>query len=503
MKKILISCLLIMIIFSFNIDAKAEQIATCYYNYTHKDSDFKYKKKQATLIALIYYDKSKHTAPQFYHRIIKEEDANFTDGYKNEFSSDIDYQSLIALNTVDIPFYVDSSINLEQILDNNGELMCPNLHLLKVKGGKTYNLTLIPDTSGNTFLEYEEVAKIESDKSNSYIKNDGKESPQSDKVALSCNYSYSQKHNPLEWFTSDGQVGFSVMTDGSVSNIIGSGGLNNSTFKYEGENLGTDKCPDYIKLKQKMTLTNSYIAITLGTSSDYDAAYVGKISSGEDNQTIADTVISYKEYPNGSKKINLKKSGSNYIATYVDGTSEKAITISNIESYKNNLDNKKYPTYIIKEKNKNNYILNDQIKDTNNNVIETDEVFINRTSLLEVGLNEDTSPLICEDILGSLNDKNSLISILDSYVIKTIQIGVPILLIILTSFDFVKALATDDDDGFKNAIKNVKIRIVAAIGIFITPMIIITLANLLGASHNVTDCIKALHQMSESEVPNN
>ena len=86
MKKGLVFIVLLIIMFCININVNAKQSAVCFYKYTSEESDFKFKNKQAALIAFIYYDNSKHTSPLFYHRIIKNEDLDLSDGFKKEFA---------------------------------------------------------------------------------------------------------------------------------------------------------------------------------------------------------------------------------------------------------------------------------------------------------------------------------------------------------------------------------------------------------------------------------
>ena len=79
----------------------------------------------------------------------------------------------------------------------------------------------------------------------------------------------------------------------------------------------------------------------------------------------------------------------------------------------------------------------------------------------------------CPAIFGNANDKNSLMGFISSYIFKPIRFLVPIVLVLLTSLDFAKAVFVGDDkDGMKKATDNFIKRSVAALIIFLAPTIV-------------------------------
>ena len=76
----------------------------------------------------------------------------------------------------------------------------------------------------------------------------------------------------------------------------------------------------------------------------------------------------------------------------------------------------------------------------------------------------------CNAVLGSTSDPNSVAYIL-SKVLNYIKIIVPILIIVLSSIEFIKAIFGADDDSLNKAIKNLITRIVLAAIFFLIPML--------------------------------
>ncbi|MBQ8892596.1 MAG: hypothetical protein IJ068_07025 [Bacilli bacterium] len=99
----------------------------------------------------------------------------------------------------------------------------------------------------------------------------------------------------------------------------------------------------------------------------------------------------------------------------------------------------------------------------------------------------------CKGLFG-----NEILEWLDENVFMIIRIGVPILLILLTSFDFAKVVFTDDKEGIQNAFKRFGKRAIAAVLIFLTPTIILIIADLVGVNDNFKDCVNYLNEKVES-----
>lgn len=102
----------------------------------------------------------------------------------------------------------------------------------------------------------------------------------------------------------------------------------------------------------------------------------------------------------------------------------------------------------------------------------------------------------CEDILGS-----ELLKFLDNNVITVIRLGIPLLLILFTTFDFAKVVFIDDKDGIQKATKRFGKRIVAAILVYLVPAILIFLVKIIGAD-KVEECAEYFNSVA-SEIDTN
>ena len=84
----------------------------------------------------------------------------------------------------------------------------------------------------------------------------------------------------------------------------------------------------------------------------------------------------------------------------------------------------------------------------------------------------------CQTMFGDLLD------FLDKNVFKVIYFLVPIILVVLTTVDFAKAVFADEKDGMKKATGNFMKRAVAALLIFLSPTLVAIILSLL----NVASC---------------
>ena len=183
----------------------------------------------------------------------------------------------------------------------------------------------------------------------------------------------------------------------------------------------------------------------------------------------------------------LKNSDGTYKAVVGNGTAVDAITSSMIST--NIASKTSYPKYLVKAKGTNSYSFTDEKPQ------EFDELYINVKYLTGIqGLGEAEIYKTCEEIFGE-----SFLKWLDENVFIVIRIAVPILLILLTSFDFAKVVFSDDKEGMSNAFKRFTKRAIAAILIFLTPSIIMLIANLIGGDElkAVTDCVNYIENMHE------
>ena len=89
----------------------------------------------------------------------------------------------------------------------------------------------------------------------------------------------------------------------------------------------------------------------------------------------------------------------------------------------------------------------------------------------------------CVQMFGS-----DFLQFIDDNVFKLVYIGIPILLILLTTFDFAKVVFVEDKDGMKNATDKLKKRIILAILIYLVPKIVIFLVNYIEQDDIVSQC---------------
>ena len=88
------------------------------------------------------------------------------------------------------------------------------------------------------------------------------------------------------------------------------------------------------------------------------------------------------------------------------------------------------------------------------------------------GIGDDITLETCEQLFG-IDDSSNIWTWLKNYIFMPIWIGIPILLIALTTIDFAKVVFVDDKEGIQNAFKRFGKRAVAAVLIFLTPTILI------------------------------
>lgn len=85
----------------------------------------------------------------------------------------------------------------------------------------------------------------------------------------------------------------------------------------------------------------------------------------------------------------------------------------------------------------------------------------------------------CNSILGSTEDENSVAWLLQQ-LLNYIKILGPMLVVILSSMDFAKAIIASDDENMKKAEKKLMIRLVLAVALFLIPTLVSVLLNVFG-----------------------
>ena len=157
---------------------------------------------------------------------------------------------------------------------------------------------------------------------------------------------------------------------------------------------------------------------------------------------------------------------------------QNSIEIENLESYHNiflNEDKDNYPIYILQQDNVYKF------SDTNTR----GKVFLDINRYGQIIAFENNTNLVnnCEGIFGV-----DFINFLKSNVFKTIYIAIPIVLLVLTSFDFFKLIFSDTKDGLSGAFQKLAKRIIAVIFIFLTPNILIFIIEMVGFS-DIRSCV--------------
>lgn len=100
-----------------------------------------------------------------------------------------------------------------------------------------------------------------------------------------------------------------------------------------------------------------------------------------------------------------------------------------------------------------------------------------------------TGNATCPAIFGSADDPDSIFGFMSKYIFNPIRWLTPIILIVLTSLDFAKAIFMDEKDGMGKAKGNFMKRAVAALIIFLAPTIVSILLTLIDGA-NVSECMK-------------
>lgn len=101
-----------------------------------------------------------------------------------------------------------------------------------------------------------------------------------------------------------------------------------------------------------------------------------------------------------------------------------------------------------------------------------------------------TGTATCQSIFGKADDPNSIFGFMRKYIFIPIRWLTPIILIVLTSLDFAKAIFVDEKEGMGKAKGNFVKRAVAALIIFLAPTIVSILLTLVDGA-NISNCLNA------------
>ena len=481
----------------FSIDANAEEWAYCYYHYApldNGDKDFQVKNtswwkfwdlyEPATIIIQIKYHSKEIPNPVMAGRIIRTSEADFSNGYSDEFSDKFHKSDIRCSNTSINCVSELPKVNLNQLKDSDDNLTCPTLYFITEKNKNMANGTISKRyrISFSRDSEYENVAlthdsafsKIYNDtNSNDDDSDDDSESDSNKKFLRTCSYKYDMIFAASN---QKGTFGFSMYNDGSADQFSTSGNLNLSRYGeivMKDKISDTSKCPTYLKLEEKMGWTSSTLLISQVTNEDdANAVYTGEIDNADDNATLASYIST-----STNTKITLKQSGNN-LKAYI-GNNE--ITISNMSNYESIIlgTQPKYPKYIIN--NGSSYSFEGKP------IENAKETFVSSYMLSLPTFNQNLEPE-CQAIFSG-----DFLTFLKENVFKLIYISVPIILIVLTSFDFAKVIFNNDKEALKKAGNRFGKRVIVTILILIVPSLLSMLLKIMGLDY-VQQCVDKLQE---------
>lgn len=170
---------------------------------------------------------------------------------------------------------------------------------------------------------------------------------------------------------------------------------------------------------------------------------------------------------------------------------QNQIDITNIGEYKSIFlggDKERYPTYIVKDGN--TYTFSNTRKNMASNYIVSSRMYNISSSLNSVDISS------CDKLLGY-----KFINLLKNNVFKIIYYAIPVILVVLSIWDFTKLVFTDDKEGVLGAFRKLLKRALASVLIFLVPTILIFLTNLL-VNDEVKSCIntfKTTENVSENK----
>ena len=94
----------------------------------------------------------------------------------------------------------------------------------------------------------------------------------------------------------------------------------------------------------------------------------------------------------------------------------------------------------------------------------------------------------CNGILGDPEKEDSVAWLLQQ-ILNYIKILGPILVVILSSLDFAKAIIASDDESMKKAEKKLMIRLILAVALFLVPTLVSVMLDLLGFTADGQLCL--------------
>ena len=267
-------------------------------------------------------------------------------------------------------------------------------------------------------------------------------------------------------------------------------GINSRCFQKDYKDVTGCENFNYEKFECPKTLfvtEDNYNFVTIypdliGDEENFNAEYDGIIQNSEYNAGFG-VYLAYNS--TNIRKVVLQKVGGDYQVS----VSNKLYEIDNSGDYKTAIDERndaKYPTYLYNDTTGWHF--------TDSRPVNYLNLYIYFEHLLK-NPNGSETPFIstCQTIIG-----DGFLEFLNNNVLRIVYIGVPIILILLTSFDFAKVVFINDKEGIQNAGKRFGKRVIVAVLIYLVPTILIFVSNTIGANQ-IDACVKQLEQLVEEE----
>ncbi len=518
MKKKILVVLLFFFTFFISINVKAESL-TCYYNF--RDSSLVDLNGNAgVLLSKISYDGK--NSPKISAVITKTSDVS-------SLSTASDYENAMAKSSSKFSDFLDSKpqyylkasdINDVRSLrdESTGKLVCPTLFLLRgEKRRRQYQISLYNSNSFDVsdinagYPSTGLVTNVNYDSNVSTIDNSNSSggSSSTSNVATTCTYNFENFNywsgNSIK--KASGSLTFSILNDGTVANAAALNGLTSYEFKYAGAPFTSPfACPNYLKFKEGGYNANtgrSTIEFSVVTTSSEASATKASTVGGANDNGVSVVYLAWNSA--SAPKIFINSETSGKLKTYTNETTantpkdiqigvdskDKNLSISNIESAFKKKDTDNYPTWI------NGYLENGQMRYEFSNT--KDDQYAKINYICQEKINSIYTPgedpeATCETLFGS-----DFLKFLNSNVITIVRLGIPLLLILFTTFDFAKVVFVDDKEGIQKAAKRFGKRLIAAILVYLIPAILIWLVQIIGAD-KVDECSEFLNNLETEQT---
>jgi len=385
--------------------------------------------------------------------------------YDGENSPVITYDQKVSVGL----FLVPDTISLNNIKTSSGDLTCPNLYqgYRNYWGANQYRIAINEKDIPNVF----EIKTLEYIASTSWIENSNK--PTYEYEDLSCKYVNNTGVT----------VSFTIQRNKTTNELtVVNPAIENALLTpiFQFENFNSFSCSQYINVRTSGFLNGYTYNISPSTSAT-EWVYTGSSNTADENSAHA----IYLAYRNSkAPRIIIQKSGSGFKA--YSNTLE--VTVNNMSDYQDEFATGKtdnYPTYLVET--------NSGFEFTENKPGTYKNIYIFNKHLFSNSGNNEQLEATCQVIFG-----NDFLEFLNNNVFRVIYIGVPIILILLTSFDFAKVVFIDDKEGIQKAGKRFGKRVIVAVLIYLVPTILIFISNLIGVE-SIDDCVKQLEHIVEEE----